>query len=192
MSHVFSHLYWKKLLLVRFFTSVEWLMVYTLCKVGFTRTCHVQGGVHLESVMSSIFWYVYDRWLSLRASRLERLNEGGPCGCAGGKSFVWADSVDAAARSLTRLFFPLTINGGGGKLSTDCSLGWNKLERRGALLSWDSRRNGWKTFLKPRTSGPLRWGWQGGHAGSAIRPREENLTRLLYFPQAHAPPVCVS
>ena len=74
--------------MVRFFTSVEWLMVYTLCKVGFTRTCHVQGGVHLESVMSSIFWYVYDRWLFLRASLLVRLNEGGPCGCAGGKSFV--------------------------------------------------------------------------------------------------------
>ena len=44
--------------------------------------------------------------------------------------------VDAAARSLTRgCFFPFTINDGGGKLSTDCSLGWNKLERRGALLS---------------------------------------------------------
>lgn len=152
------------------------LLVRATCKVAsiLSRSCLVFSGT------------------SLRASRLVRLNEGGPCGCAGGKSFVWAESVDAAARSLTRLFFPLTINGGGGKLSTDCSLGCNKLERRGALLSWDSRRNGWKTFLKPRTSGPLRWGWQGGHAGSAIRPREENLTRLLYFPQAHAPPVCVS
>jgi len=77
--------------------------------------------------------------------------------CAEDRPFICAKSgCRGITCLLTWLFVSKCCNGGGRKLSTDCSigcnnskLGWSRVE---ALLSWDC--NGWITFLNDRST---RW-----------------------------------
>lgn len=82
--------------------------------------------------------------------------KGGPCDCAEGKWFICAKlGWCGVACSLTGPFVSNCCNGGGGKPSTDCSIGCNESKlgwsRREALPA-DQRGNGWTTFLNDRST----------------------------------------